>query len=190
MKSANAVVWQLDTDKLPDYPFDTKLTLDETAATVIHNVFFEHKRSIALQTAALQFVCLQLQQTHAESQQIQLPLPLTDHDKEQTLVTLIINYLQSHLDESVTIDKLAEQFKCSKSDITKSFRDERGKTPTQVLIQLRVKHAKDLLQNSDRTISQIAYACGYQDLAGFSHFFKKQTAQSPSEFRDNCHWLV
>jgi transcriptional regulator GlxA family with amidase domain len=94
------------------------------------------------------------------------------------------------LDEPVTLDSLAIRFKCSKSEIIKSFRDENGETPTRVLVRLRVEYAKSLLQNSDRTISQIAYATGYQDLAGFSHFFKKHTGLSPSKFRDNFHWLV
>ncbi len=190
LKSATALLWKPDSSDISDLPYDTKMTLDETSATVIHDVFFEHKRSTAHRQAALQLVCHQLHNADDNSSRMQLSLPLTAHDTQQTLVTLITNHLQSHLDEPNTLEALAKQFGCSKTEITKSFQAEKGETPSQTLTCLRVTHAQNLLQNSDRTISQIAYATGYQDLAGFSHFFKKQTGLSPSEFRDNCNWLV
>ena len=188
LKSATALIWKVDNSDISELPYDTKLTLDETSATAIHDVFFEHKRSTAHQQAALQLVYHQLE--NLDEPRLQLPLPFTPHDTQQTLVTLITAHLQSHLDETNTLDSLAKQFNCSKTEITKSFNKEKGETPTQTLARLRVTHAQDQLQNSDRTISQIAFATGYQDLAGFSHFFKKQTGLSPSEFRDNCNWLV
>lgn len=190
LKSATAILWNTAARDIINLPYDTKLTLDETSATVIHDVFFEHKRSTAHRQAALQLVCHQLHNADDNSSRMQLSLPLTAHDTQQTLVTLITNHLQSHLDEPNTLEALAKQFGCSKTEITKSFQAEKGETPSQTLTCLRVTHAQNLLQNSDRTISQIAYATGYQDLAGFSHFFKKQTGLSPSEFRDNCNWLV
>jgi YesN/AraC family two-component response regulator len=188
LKSATALIWKAN--DMSNLPFDTRLTLDETSATVIHDVFFEHTRSTAHRISALQLVCHQLQNASDQISRIQLSLPLTPHDTQQTLVTLITNHLQSHLGESNTLHSIAKQFKCSKTEITKSFQEEKGENLSQTLARLKLAHAQEQLQNSDRTISQIAFATGYQDLAGFSHFFKKQTGLSPSEFRDNCNWLI
>ena len=190
LKSATVLFWKPDNCDISNLPSGIKIILGETSATVIHDVFFEHKRSTSHRQAALLLVCHQLQSAHDSTTRVQLPLPLTAHDTQQTLVKLITGYLQIHLDEPIILNTLAKQFKCSKTEITKSFHDEKGETPTQTLIQLRLKHAQNLLHNSDRTISQIAYSIGYQDLAGFSHFFKKQTGLSPSEFRKNYSWLV
>jgi len=190
LRSATALLWKADSSDIAEITCDSKLILDETAATVVHNVFFEHQRSAAHKEAALRLVCHQLQNSDSQSERVQLPLPLTGQEANQTLAALITDYLQTHLDEPVTLDRLAEEFNSSKAQITKAFRAEKGETPSQTLSRLRLTHAKHLLQNTDRTISQIAYAAGYQDLAGFSHFFKKHTEYSPSEFRDNCRWLV
>jgi YesN/AraC family two-component response regulator len=190
LRSATALLWKTDSSQIENIPCDTKLILDETSATVVHNVFFEHNRSAAHKETALRLICYQLQNIDTQNERVQLPLPLTGQEPNQTQVTLITNYLQRHLDEPITLDRLAEEFNSSKSQITKNFLSEKGETPAQTLARLRLKHAKHLLQNTDRTISQVAYATGYQDLAGFSHFFKKHTDYSPSEFRDNCRWLV
>jgi len=190
LRSATALLWKANSSDIDGIPCNTKLILDETAATVVHNVFFEHKKSPAHKEAALRLVCHQLQNPDSISERIQLSLPLTNRDARHSLATMVTNHLQSHLDEPITLDALAKKFNCSKTQITRSFQAEKGETPAQTLTRLRLTHAKELLQNSDRTISQIAYATGYQDLAGFSHFFKKHTDLSPSEFRDNCRWLV
>lgn len=190
LKSATAVVWKPSPRDISEIPYNTKIILDETSATVIHDVFFENKRSAAHRASALDLICHQLQNTHGNGIRVQLYLPLTARDTQETIVKLIAEHIRSHLDEPITLDKLAKRFRCSKQDIIKSFQEEKGESPSQTLTRLRLKHSQELLQNSDRTISQIAYAVGYKDLAGFSHFFKKQTGLSPSDFRNNCHWLV
>jgi AraC-like DNA-binding protein len=179
--SASAVVWPVDSSDLPGLALDGIQQLDETAATVIHDVFFEHDRPETHQTAALSFVCHQLRDQENESSAAPEPSQLVDR---------VIAYMQAHLDESITLDLLEREFDCRRAPLTRSFQSEQGETPIRVLARLRLEHARHLLQSTDLTISQIAHATGYSDLAGFSHFFKQHAGQSPSEFRSNCRWLV
>lgn len=180
-QAANAVIWLMDNSEATDLTLDCIQPVDETAATVIHDVFFEHQRPTSHQASALRFVCHQLQNRNAEAADI--------HTSDQ-LVANIVAYMQAHLDEPITLEMLEQEFGFSRTAIAKRFQSERGETPIRALARLRLDHARHLLQSTDLTISQIAHATGYKDLAGFSHFFKQHAGQAPSEFRNNCRWLV
>ena len=180
-ETATAVVWPVDTSDRSGLALDCIHQVDETAATVIHNVFFENTRPDVHQAAALSFVCHQLRDQKAD---------LRTDQKSVQLVARVIAYMQAHLDDPITLDVLEQEFECKKALLARSFQAEQQETPMRVLARLRLEHARHLLQSTDLTISQIAHATGYSDLAGFSHFFKQHSGQSPSEFRSNCLWLV
>ncbi len=181
LREANAVVWLVDDADVTELVLDSILPVDETAATVIHDVFFEHQRPELHRSSALRFVCHQLQNRTRESAGAQT---------SDGLAASIVAYMQAHLDEPITLEVLEQEFGCNRSAIAKRFQSERGETPIRALARLRLDHARHLLQSTDLTISQIAHATGYKDLAGFSHFFKQHAGQSPSDFRNNCRWLV
>jgi len=180
-REANAVAWLVDDADVTGLTLDSILPVDETAATVIHDVFFEHQRPEFHQASALRFVCHQLQNRDIET---------TDPQTSDQLVAHVVAYMQAHLDEPITLEILEQESGCSKTVLAKRFQSELGETPIRALARLRLDHARHLLQSTDLTISQIAHATGYKDLAGFSHFFKQHAGQSPSEFRNNCRWLV
>jgi len=59
------------------------------------------------------------------------------------------------------------------------------KTPIQIIQERILIEAKRLLFYTDKSAKQITYELGFDDAAYFSNFFKKHTALSPSEFRNN-----
>lgn len=60
------------------------------------------------------------------------------------------------------------------------------KTPSQVIQERIVIEAKRLLSYTDKTITQITFELGFEDVSYFSNFFKKHTRQSPLEFRNSA----
>ena len=56
-------------------------------------------------------------------------------------------------------------------------------SPLQYLQEIRIETAKDLLQTSNLTISEVAYKVGYQDMGHFTALFKKLLATTPSDYR-------
>ena len=58
-----------------------------------------------------------------------------------------------------------------------------GKTTTELIGSRIVQEAKILLKQTDWNISEIAYSLGFEEVAHFSNFFKKQTAVPPLTFR-------
>ena len=65
---------------------------------------------------------------------------------------------------------------------TRIFKELLGKSPFEYLIQTRIHHAAELLKNTDKSVSDIAYECGFHDSNYFSLQFKKATGLPPRDF--------
>jgi transcriptional regulator GlxA family with amidase domain len=59
-----------------------------------------------------------------------------------------------------------------------------GITPQDLLREARIKRACQLLQTTDKTVAEIAYASGFTDPKYFSRCFKQSTGQSPTEYKN------
>ena len=67
--------------------------------------------------------------------------------------------------------------------LNKVLKENTGKTTTELISDRLIHEAKILLKQTDWNISEIAYSLGFEELAHFSNFFKKQTALTPLSFR-------
>lgn len=88
-------------------------------------------------------------------------------------------------DYNLTIQKISNYLHISSSYFSMIFRKEAGETFLNYLIGIRIKAAKELMQDPDLKIFEIAERVGYPDLNYFSYFFKKNTGMSPREYRNN-----
>ena len=92
-------------------------------------------------------------------------------------------WMQDNSQREIRLSEVARRFDMSVRTFNRRFREATGKSPMQYLQELRIDMAKDLLQTSNLSISEIAYKVGYQDVAWFSELFKAHLAISPSEYR-------
>jgi len=67
--------------------------------------------------------------------------------------------------------------------LNKVLKENTGKTTTEIIGGRVAQEAKILLKQTDWNISEIAWCLGFEELAHFSNFFRKQTALSPNAFR-------
>jgi len=67
--------------------------------------------------------------------------------------------------------------------LNKVLKESTGKTTTHIISNRIIQEAKILLKQTDWNISEIAYCLGFEEVAHFSNFFKKQTAIAPVAFR-------
>src|SRR6202047_144531 len=67
------------------------------------------------------------------------------------------------LDKEITIARLAYDCRLSTSQFARAFRQSTGCPPHRWLLQRRIKRAQDLLLSSDKTLAEIARACGFSD---------------------------
>ena len=81
------------------------------------------------------------------------------------------------------IAELAAGVGLSQRSLNNIVRRSTGMSAVQLLNNLRVKRAKELLLDSRKNISEVAYATGFSDPAYFTNVFKKCTGSSPSVWR-------
>jgi AraC family transcriptional regulator len=96
---------------------------------------------------------------------------------------LIIEYIESNLDQPLSLAELADQIGCSSAHFSHSFRNEFGLSPYQYILAKRIARAKELLLGTDAPIGSIAMDLGFSSHSHFTKSFRAQTGQKPSEFR-------
>ncbi|MYM62317.1 GlxA family transcriptional regulator [Pseudomaricurvus sp. HS19] len=92
-------------------------------------------------------------------------------------------WLQDNCQKEILLKSVAEKFDMSVRTFNRRFKNATGKTPLQYLQEIRIDMAKDLLQTSNLSVSEIAYKVGYQDMGHFSSLFKKLLSTTPSDYR-------
>jgi AraC family transcriptional regulator, transcriptional activator of pobA len=77
----------------------------------------------------------------------------------------------------------ADRLSVHVNHLNKVLKESMGKTTTDIISRRLIQEAKILLKQTDWSVSEIAYCLGFEEVAHFSNFFKKQTALAPLKFR-------
>lgn len=100
----------------------------------------------------------------------------------------IKSYIDTHYQEPLTLESLADHFHFSKHYIARIFKATFGLSVGSYIQLVRIGKSKELLRFTLLTVEQISYECGYGgDSNYFSRVFKKVEGVSPSDFRRN--WM-
>lgn len=92
--------------------------------------------------------------------------------RKRNLVNHTIYYLETHHDEEITLEQLAEMLYVTPTYLSKTFKAATGVGPINYLIQIRLNHAKELLKNDSLSVKEVAKTVGYEDAYHFSKLFK------------------
>ncbi|MER0440120.1 helix-turn-helix transcriptional regulator [Emticicia sp. W12TSBA100-4] len=82
-----------------------------------------------------------------------------------------------------TAKDYADRLSVHVNHLNKVLKENTGKTTTEIIGGRITQEAKILLKQTDWNISEIAYSLGFEEVAHFSNFFKRQTSFSPAQFR-------
>ena len=93
-----------------------------------------------------------------------------------------IEHIEKHWAEDFSVSYLASLCCLSTSYFRHLFVSSYDRTPIGYRNHLRILHAKDLLSQDFYTVSEVAFACGFDDANYFSRFFKKETGLTPTEY--------
>jgi AraC-like DNA-binding protein len=92
-------------------------------------------------------------------------------------------YIEEHSGEELSLTKVAKAVNISANHLSEKFKEVTGINFVDYVARGRFEKARDLLLNSNRRISEIAFAAGFQSLSQFNRVFKKLSGKSPSAFR-------
>ena len=94
-----------------------------------------------------------------------------------------IDYIQSHLEEKVKLDDLAQLTNTSSYHFCRLFKRSTGITPYQYVLQERIELGKRLLKQEDLPIIEISLMCGFADQSSFTTTFRKLVGITPRSYR-------
>lgn len=91
--------------------------------------------------------------------------------------------LHSRLTNPPTAQELARELGISRTHLFRAFRQSTGVTPYAFIADLRLQKAKEMLQQTDRTATEIALECGFASSSHFAFAFKRVHGTCPLEYR-------
>lgn len=103
--------------------------------------------------------------------------------KEVSLYQQLTYYIEKHLDEDLSLDKLAKEFFVSKYHIAHVFKNSIGISIHQYITKKRLALCREAIL-SNQNITEIYQTYGFGDYSGFYRAFKKEYGISPKDFRD------
>lgn len=92
-------------------------------------------------------------------------------------------YMEQHLRERISMDDVTAAANCSRAKLFLVFKESTGITPNHFLLRLRLKQAQLELSQTSRSITTIAFNCGFSTSQYFSMVFRKYTGFTPLSFR-------
>ena len=110
-----------------------------------------------------------------------------ENSKEKEAVSVIDRakeYIEENFRKDISLDDVSREVDISPYYFSKLFKQETGKNFIEHLTEIRLKNARELLQNSQLSIKEICAESGYSDPNYFSRIFKKYEGVTPSEFRE------
>ncbi len=97
------------------------------------------------------------------------------------------NFISKNFMDEIRLAQLADIAGMSPSAFSRFFKLHTGRNLTDYIIDMRLGAASRMLVDTSRSISEICFCCGFNNLSNFNRIFKKKKGCSPSEFRENYH---
>ena len=163
---SHSYVDQMARDHVSDY---------ERLSKVISNIPISSKNKIASCITIMKICASYITMIHGWKTQ------------DQELPIRIQKYINQHYASPITIDSISNVLLCSKSTLSSAFRNTFHKTMMEYLTEVRLTHAKELLDNPALSIKSISSACGFTDQNYFTKVFQKHYHMTPSDYRKLCN---
>ena len=106
-------------------------------------------------------------------------------DVDNQIMQEVATYIYNHYSEKLVLEDMAKQFNLSRSYLSKKFKSVTGFGFKEYIINVRIKHACELLLNTNKSITTIAFECGFNDSNYFGDAFRRTKGISPNKYRRN-----
>ena len=94
-------------------------------------------------------------------------------------------YLAHHYHEPIAVSAMAQRYHLGDTRFRAVLKQQTGFTPHEYLLRFRLQRAQELLQATNRSITDIAHSCGFSSSQYFATVCKKMTGSTPKQLRSN-----
>ena len=106
-----------------------------------------------------------------------------DSGRESRRVAKVKEYISAHFAEELRLEDLAALVGMTPSAFSRFFKQHTTRTLSDYIIDIRLGNAARMLVDTSRSISEISYACGFNNLSNFNRIFKARRGNTPRDFR-------
>ena len=106
-------------------------------------------------------------------------------DVNNRIMQEVATYIYNHYSERLILEDVAKKFNLSRSYLSKKFKSVTGFGFKEYIINVRIQHACELLLNTNKSITDIAFECGFNDSNYFGDAFRRTKDISPNKYRKN-----
>ncbi|MFS2057447.1 helix-turn-helix domain-containing protein [Kosakonia cowanii] len=182
LREVGEKVW----DRSPaNFTLDEKTFSQDASITALYRQFLlgcdwqQNANQLTLSTAST-LLLTHLVQHYSN---VQWQLPTITGGLAPVALRNVLEYIEAHLGEPLLLCDLAAQVSLSEYHFARMFRQSMGVAPHQFVMQRRMARAKALLLSSNRSLTDISLACGFNSASHFSNRFKAAKGITPSQLR-------
>jgi len=105
--------------------------------------------------------------------------------KQDFNLSKVTGFMEENISQKINLQQIADSLKLSKFYFAKQFLQHTGVSPIRYFLELKIKHACKLLDESNISVKDVALKIGYDDPYYFSRLFKKIMGLSPTQYRQS-----
>ena len=102
----------------------------------------------------------------------------------------IFKYINENFNQHISLDEVADLVSMTVPAFCRFFKKSTGKTFTKLVNEYRVVHATKLLSESQSSITDICFECGFNNFSHFNKLFREFTGKSASKYRNEMMNLI
>ena len=132
----------------------------------------------------LEFISILNDLANSEDQVLLSTQSAVQHDFQNSeRIKKVYEFIQANFNRRITLEEISSLVNMSPVSFNRFIKSRTGKTFINYVNDTRISFASRWLIETEKSISEISYACGFNNIANFNRIFKKAKNCTPSEFR-------
>ncbi|MFT5242535.1 MAG: AraC-like DNA-binding protein [Glaciecola sp.] len=110
--------------------------------------------------------------------------------QDSAKIDIIYKHINNNFQNHISLDEIADKVSMTVPAFCRYFKKSTGKTFTKLVNEYRIVHATKLLSESQMSIADVAFECGFNNFSHFNKLFKEFTGKSASKYRGELKQMV
>ncbi|WP_299337811.1 AraC family transcriptional regulator [uncultured Psychroserpens sp.] len=110
--------------------------------------------------------------------------------QDSAKIDIIYKHINENFQNHITLDDIADKVSMTVPAFCRYFKKSTGKTFTKLVNEYRIVHATKLLSESQMSIADVAFECGFNNFSHFNKLFNEFTGKSASKYRSELKSIV